>query len=148
MLGRRHPHVFAGSSGLACAEGSWGAALLLGGGPLLRSLTGRSVDPRVIVIARVLGARQLLQGVVTAWRPTRRVLEAGATVDAIHATTMVAASAANLGPRRLTIASAATAIIFTAVALALSRRPSASEVSDVIPERRAASGLTSPPDPR
>ena len=126
MAAQPRPYVFAGRRGLALAEGCWGAALVLDPGSQLRPLAGKPVDPWVIKTARVLGARQLLQALITAWRPTRRTLQVGAAVDALHAATMVAAATANLGPRRLTIASAATAIVFTAVGLAQSRRPSES----------------------
>jgi hypothetical protein len=97
-------------------------ALLLGSGPLLRSLAGDAADRRVINTARVLGARQLLQGLFIAGWPTPRTMVALAAVDSIHAATMVAAAAANLGPRRLTIASAATATAFAAAGFALSTR--------------------------
>jgi hypothetical protein len=76
----------------------------------------------MISIVRVLGARQLLQAAITARRPTRRALELGAAVDALHAATMVAGASANVGPRRLTIASAATASAFAAAALVQRRR--------------------------
>jgi hypothetical protein len=121
VASRRHPSVLAGPSGLAVAEGCWGAALLFGASPLLRLLAGTSVHARVVTIARVLGARQLLQALITVWRPTRQNLERGAAVDAVHAATMFAAAAANIAPRRLTIASATTASTFAAVGLAQSR---------------------------
>jgi hypothetical protein len=119
VASQRHPHVSTNSLGLALAEGCAGAALLLGSGPLLRSLAGNAVDRQLVNTARVLGARQLLQGLFTAWWPTRRIMVVGAAVDATHAATMVAAAAANLGPRRLTIASAATATTFAAAGFAL-----------------------------
>jgi hypothetical protein len=52
----------------------------------------------MISIVRVLGARQLLQAAITARRPTRRALELGAAVDAVHAATMMAGASANVGP--------------------------------------------------
>jgi hypothetical protein len=111
-----------GPSGLALVEGCSGTALLLCAGPLLRALAGQSVSRRAVNVAHVLGARQLLQAVVTARRPTRRTLELGATIDALHASTMLAAAAADIGSRRLTLASAATAGAFTAAGVAQSLR--------------------------
>jgi hypothetical protein len=111
-----------GTSWLALAEGCWSAVLLVSTGPLLQSLAGRPIGQGVISAARVLGIRQLVRALLTARRPTRRILEVGAAVDALHAGTMVAGAAANVGPRRLTMASAATAGAFTAAALAQSRR--------------------------
>ena len=104
------------------AEGCWGCALLCLTRPLLRSLAGEPADRQVIEIARLLGARQLLQSLITARRPTRRILQLSAAVDAVHATTMVAAAAADAGPRRLTVASATMAAAFAAAGLAQSRR--------------------------
>jgi hypothetical protein len=76
----------------------------------------------VISVAHILGARQFAQALMTARCPTRRAIGAGAAVDALHAATMIAAAAANVGPRRLTMASAATAGAFTAAGVAQSRR--------------------------
>jgi hypothetical protein len=89
---------------------------------LLQSLEGKSLDRQVINIARVLGGRQLLQGLILVGRPTRRSLRLGAVVDALHAATMVAAAAANAGPRRLTMASATLAGVFSAAGAVQSHR--------------------------
>jgi len=122
VAGPRHPPALAGASGLALAEAAWGATLLLFARPLLQALEGEPVDRQVINVARVLGGRQLLQGLVTARRPTRRILRIGAAVDVLHAATMVAAAAASVGPRRLTVASATLAAAFSAAGATQSRR--------------------------
>lgn len=122
MAGRRRTLVVTGASWLGLAEGCWGAALLLAPGRLLQSLAGKPIGQGVISVVRVLGARQLLQALITALRPTRRTLEVGAATDALHAATMVVSAAAKVGPRRLTTASATTAGAFTAAALTVSRR--------------------------
>ena len=109
----------AGPSALGLAEGCSGAALLLLGDPLLRSLAGESVDRRVIDVARILGTRQLVQGILTLRRPTRRTLQLGASVDAAHAATMLACAAADVGPRRLTLASSAMATVFVGAGIQL-----------------------------
>lgn len=100
----------------------WGVTLLLFAGPLLQSLEGESLDRRVIKVARVLGSRQLLQGLITIRRPTRRILRIGAGVDALHAATMVAAVAAQAGPRRLSMASATLAGAFSVAGVTQSRQ--------------------------
>jgi hypothetical protein len=110
------------SAPLRSAEAGWGAALLLFARPLLQALEGESVDRQVINGALVLGGRQLLQGLVTVRRPTRRILRIGAAVDALHAATMVEAAVANVGPRRLTMASATLAGAFSAAGVTQSRR--------------------------
>jgi hypothetical protein len=124
---------------LALAEGCWGAALLLFATPLLGSVAGEPVARKVVNVARVLGARQLLQGVMTVRWPTRVALEAGAATDALHAVTMVVSAAAKVGPRRLTLASAATAGAFSAAGIAQSR-------SDLLSDR--AGPIAGPGPPR
>jgi hypothetical protein len=122
MAGRRQSLVLTGPAGLALAEGSLGAALLLWTRPLMQSLAREPVDRQAINVARILAVRYVLQGFVTARRPTRRVLELGVVVEALHAATMIAGTAAHVGPRRLTVASATAAGAFTAAGLAQSRR--------------------------
>lgn len=115
----------AGPSGpawLALAELGTGAALLLAPRPLLGWLAAEPPDRRVFIVARVLGARYLLQGLVTACRPSRRVLRIGAGADILHGASMIAAAAADTGPRRLTLSSAAAAGAFAGVAAAQSSR--------------------------
>ena len=122
MTGARRPPALTAASGLALAEMCGGAGLLLFAGPLLQSVEGESVDRQVIDIGRVLGARQLLQGLIMVRRPTRRILRIGAAVDALHAATMLLAAATDNGPRRLTLASATLAGAFSAAGLTQSRR--------------------------
>jgi hypothetical protein len=110
----------AGPAGLALAELGTGAALVLGTGPLLGWLAAEPPDRRVFNVARVLGTRYLLQGLVTACRPSRRVLRIGAGADILHGASMIAAAAADMGPRRLTLSSAAAAAAFAGVAAAQS----------------------------
>ena len=110
-----------GSSALVLAEGCWGALLLIAPGRLLGALAGGRIDARVSAIARVLGAREVVQALATGRRPTRRRLHAGALVDGAHAASMVALAASGVGPRRLTLTSAATATAFAAAGIAESR---------------------------
>jgi hypothetical protein len=51
---------------------------------------GPPSEARAATVIRILGARQLLQAFATGLRPTSSVLAAGAAVDGVHATTMVA----------------------------------------------------------
>ncbi len=122
MSGQRQPAALrTGPSRLAAAEACSGTALLLFGRPLLDAVERRSSSRQAVDIARILGVRQLLQALVTVRQPTRRILRAGAAVDALHAATMVAAAAAGVGPRRLTIASAVVAGTFAAAGVSQSR---------------------------
>lgn len=97
-------------------------ALVLSRDRILHRVAKAPVDRRVIHVARFLGTRELLQALVTACHPTRRTLRLGAAVDALHAASMVIAASARVGPRRLTVASAGVASVFSAAGLVASRR--------------------------
>jgi hypothetical protein len=112
-----------GPLALAVAEACWGSALVFSGDRVLQRVAQEPVGRPVIRIARVLGIRELLQALITAWRPTRRTLRFAAAVDALHAATMVTAASARVGPRRLSVASAGVASVFSAAGLVESRRP-------------------------
>ncbi len=64
------------------------------------------------VVVRVLGARQLVQGVVQFARPDPELVLAGAVVDVLHLISMVAAAAIWPPYRRPALASAAVAGVF------------------------------------
>ena len=55
-----------------------------------RTVVGKRLDRRARAVIRVLGARQLAQAGLTAFRPTTAVVRAGAAVDTVHAASMVA----------------------------------------------------------
>ena len=68
----------------------WGAAMLLRPGDVTRSVCGGGPEPAAWIV-RVLGARLVIQDLVTLVHPTREVVLAGAATDALHAASMVAA---------------------------------------------------------
>lgn len=107
---------------LSLAQGCWGAILLRASPQLLHGLAGEPVSPDVIKVAHVLGARELIQALITIRRPTQGALQLGAVVEALHAVTMIAAASASLGPRRLTMASAAASGAFALAGVTQSRR--------------------------
>jgi hypothetical protein len=80
---------------------TWGAVLLVGTGPLLARFGHRPADGPVTV-GRVLGGRQVAQGLVTALAPGPAVLTAGAAADTLHAATAV--GLAVTAPRWRTVA--------------------------------------------
>lgn len=71
------------STGLA------GAVTVLAPSRAAEMLSGPTPPPTWVV--RVLGGRELVQGIVLVVRPTRRVAQLFVAVDAIHLVTMVAA---------------------------------------------------------
>jgi hypothetical protein len=64
----------------------YGSLLLIAPGRLVGRGRDRA-DARFRFVARVLGARHVLQAVVTALRPTATVRRGGAVVDCLHAAT-------------------------------------------------------------
>jgi len=77
----------------------WGIALLAATRPLLRTMR-TAADTPAVVTARVLGARQVLQALVTTVRPSRTIRLVGAGADALHALTAIGLAAGSR-PRRV-----------------------------------------------
>lgn len=74
---------------------------------------------------RILGARQLIQGIVVAVRPSRGIVVTGATVDLAHAASMIVIASLRRDDRRAALLSAALAGAFAAVGVAVARRGTA-----------------------
>jgi hypothetical protein len=82
---------------LALIHSAYGTALVLAPGRVLRLYGGPADDPSALTVARVLGARHVLQGVATkGWRFSR----VGSLVDSLHAVSMFALAAASDDYRR------------------------------------------------
>ncbi len=97
-----------------------GTALLTRPRALLMALSGQPVGEDVVIYARVLGARHLVEaGILWRW-PTPAVIRAGATVDAIHAASSLALVKTRHHPR-LAIVNVASASMFALVGAALAR---------------------------
>lgn len=94
----------------------YGTTALLAPGFVEHLLTGHAPDERARTVIRVLGARHLLQGAVTA-RGGRGLHLLGCGVDLLHA--MTAASLAAMDERRrpAAAANAAIALAFAAAEL-------------------------------
>jgi hypothetical protein len=68
-------------------RGSWGAALLIAPRLVLAQVHGVRVDRKAVVVARILGARQLLQAGLSGINPSPEMLAGGVWVDAVHSLT-------------------------------------------------------------
>ena len=68
----------------------WGAALLVAPRHVMTNVHHVRVDRKSVVIARILGARQLTQAVLSGVRPSPEVLAMGVWVDAVHAISALA----------------------------------------------------------
>jgi hypothetical protein len=111
---------------LQVVRAGYGAALLLLPGPVIRLCTGRPAGHRTRNVARVLGARHLVQAAVTAGSgPSAESLGIGAAIDITHAASMAGLAAADRRVRRVTLTDAIIEIAFAAASLssALPPRP-------------------------
>jgi hypothetical protein len=66
--------------------------LVLAPGPAIRLVTGRFPGQRTCRVARVLGARHLVQAALTAVAPRPATFAVGGQVDAVHAASMLLAA--------------------------------------------------------
>jgi hypothetical protein len=108
--------------GAAAIRMAWGTVLLLVPNSVLRTVGARRGDARASRVARMLGARQLLQGVIAVRHRSRSWILGGAAVDATHAATMLALAIKRPDYRRPAMASALTAGCFTVAGLRAVRR--------------------------
>ncbi|MDQ1679636.1 MAG: hypothetical protein QOI42_495 [Frankiaceae bacterium] len=93
---------------------AWGGALLVAPRPALRLLGAGEVPVAGVVVARVLGARHILQAIITRHRPTRGVLLASGAADTLHAASGVFLAAGVARWRRPALTDAALASAFAA----------------------------------
>lgn len=95
----------------AALRAGYGAVLLLAPRRFLAAGTRPPIPAFAVAVARVLGARHVLQSIVTVAVPTGRVAGAGAALDALHGSTGVALAALSPRWRRIALADAALATV-------------------------------------
>ncbi|MFR9805487.1 hypothetical protein ACL02T_24850 [Pseudonocardia sp. RS010] len=106
--------------GTDLARAAWGTASLLRP-QTVASVCGAPATRRARAVARVLGARHLVQlGVATAL-PVRACRTAGAVVDGAHAASCLGLAAASRSWRRAALTDAAVATVFAALGVARRR---------------------------
>ena len=91
----------------------WGGALLIGPRFVLARVFRVRVDRRAVVVARVLGGRQLSQAVLSGVAPSPEVLAIGVWVDSVHAVTALGLAAADRDRLRPGLADAAVALCWS-----------------------------------
>jgi hypothetical protein len=107
---------------LQVVRAGYGGALLTVPGPVIRLVTGRPPGSRARAVARVLGARHLLQAALTtAAASSRPSLGIGAVVDLAHAASMAAVALADRQVRRLTLSDALIESTFAAAGVSAAR---------------------------
>jgi hypothetical protein len=106
---------------LAVARAVSGAILMVRAPDLLARLQVGPPPAHAVAAARLLGARDLLQGAVTAVRPSRAVAHGGAGIDALHLASMVVLAVRAPSYRRLAVVAAAQAAASVAAGYAVAR---------------------------
>jgi hypothetical protein len=96
-------------SRLTAVRAVLGAAELLAPRALTRVALGTALDGGGLAAVRVLGARHLAQAAAGGADPGRTATRLGATVDALHAASMLALAAADRRWRRAALTSASVA---------------------------------------
>lgn len=105
---------------LQTVRAGYGAALLIAPGRVIRVVTGCPVGARARAVARLLGARHLLQAALTAAvASSGESLGIGAAIDLAHAASMAGLAMADRRVRRLTMSDALIATTFAATGLSL-----------------------------
>jgi hypothetical protein len=123
---------------LQVARATYGAALVLVPGPVIRLATGQLPSRRACRVAQVLGIRHLTQAALTAAAPERAVLTTGGQVDAVHAASMLLLAAVSRAGRRAALTDALTEAAFAAAGVAASRDGLAARGRSVVNARRGA----------
>lgn len=106
---------------LTTARASWGTALLLSPSSVICAATNASADGPTRTVARILGARQLVEAALTGRRHYQGAILVGAAVDATHAATFAAVALIRPDRRRLALTNVATATAFAVAGLLESR---------------------------
>jgi hypothetical protein len=113
---------YAPGSVLQVVRAGYGGVLLIVPGPVIRLATGRPAGARARAVARVLGARHLLQAALTtAAACSAGSLGLGAVVDLAHAASMATLGLADRQVRRLTLSDALVESTFAAASASAAR---------------------------
>jgi hypothetical protein len=94
---------------LTAGRAGYGAVLLLAPPGVLARLAGEACDEATVRVARVLGAREIVQAAILTARPGHGWQLGGAVVDVLHGASMLALAAASPRYRRLALGNARTA---------------------------------------
>jgi hypothetical protein len=74
---------------------AWGTVLLVAPRKILSQVHGVEVDRKATVVTRILGARHLVQAMLSGINPSPEVVAAGVWVDAVHSTTALGLAVVN-----------------------------------------------------
>ena len=107
---------------LEAVRASYGLCQLASPAVIFRLAIGHQPEPAVSVVVRILGARHLLQAVVTGAAPTSGALHCcGGVVDSLHSASMAALAVADHRHRRAAALDAVIAGLFAGMEFAMAR---------------------------
>jgi len=118
---REHPTSPRAAAALELIRGGYGALQLALPGLVADRLLAHRFDPRGRRVARVLGARQLVQALGSGRRPSYPVLAVGVEVDLLHAASMLGLGLVDRRRRRVALADAVIAGSFALAGTAAAR---------------------------
>ncbi len=118
---REHPTSPRAPAALELIRGGYGALQLALPGLVADRLLAHRFDPRGRRVARVLGARQLVQALGSGRRPSYPVLAVGVEVDLLHAASMLGLGLVDRRRRRVALADAVIAGSFALAGIAAAR---------------------------
>ena len=104
---------------LPALRAGYGVMLVAAPGTVIRLATGRPPGRRECRVARLLGARHMIQAAVSACAPVPGVLAAGAGADALHTASMIMLAAVDRGSRRAALTDALAESFFAAAGCSL-----------------------------
>ncbi len=107
---------------LEVVRAAWGLVCLLLPGRIITVLGGAAADELARVVLRVLGARHVLQAVVSGVAPGPAVLRVGAWVDGAHGATSLLLAALDRRRARVALVDAAVAAAWCLASLHDARR--------------------------
>ena len=105
----------------------YGTVLLATPDPVIRLYTGHRADPLTRAVTRLLGARHLIQGMITGATPSALVLALGTEVDLAHVASMLGLAVCDRQRRRAGLIDAAVAGSFAMAGAVLATRAPASQ---------------------
>lgn len=112
---------------LAAVRGSYGLVVVAFPARVVRSYSARPPRPRAITVARVLGARHVVQAVASVGSPSADARLLGVEADLLHALSAVGLTLLDRRWRRGGVIEALLALLFAAAGVAAARGGPAAE---------------------
>jgi len=125
-------------TGFAGIRAGYGMLLLLAPDRMVQLYAGHRADRAARAVARILGARHVVQAGLTLGSRDPAVLAVGAEVDLVHAATALGLATLDARRRRGGLVDAAAASLFAVAGATLADRAPPARPVGVVPMRRGA----------